>query len=89
MKMNDIRSKLADNLEMPDSIVSNNFDIRIQGNKRVIIDNHVGVLTYEDNNIAIKTKIGIITVIGNKMCIVEISDFSIIIEGIIEEIKIK
>ena len=55
--MNKIRSKLADELELPDNVMSNNFDIRIQGNKRVIIENHVGVLIYESDIIHIKTKI--------------------------------
>jgi len=87
--MNKIRSKLADELEMPDNVVSNNFDIRIQGNKRVIIENHVGVLIYENDIIHIKTKIQNIVIKGDKLKIGEITDFYIIVNGEIKEIQIK
>lgn len=89
MDINKIRSKLADELEMPDNVMSNNFDIRIQGNKRVIIENHVGVLIYEKDIIHIKTKIQNIVIKGDKLKIGEITDFYIIVNGEIKEIQIK
>ena len=89
MDINKIRSKLADELEIPDNVMSNNFDIRIQGNKRVIIENHVGVLIYESDIIHIKTKIQNIIIKGAKLKIGEITDFYIIVNGEIKEIQIK
>ena len=89
MDINKIRSKLADELEMPDNVISNNFDIRIQGNKRVIIENHVGVLIYENDIIHIKSKIQNIVIKGDKLKIGEITDFYIIVNGEIKEIQIK
>lgn len=89
MDMNKIRSKLADELEIPDNVMSNNFDIRIQGNKRLIIENHVGVLIYENDIIHIKTKIQNIVIKGDKLKIGEITDFYIIVNGEIKEIQIK
>ena len=89
MDINKIRSKLADELEMPDNVMSNNFDIRIQGNKRVIIENHVGVLIYENDIIHIKTKIQNVVIKGEKLKIGEITDFYIIVNGEIKEIQIK
>ncbi len=89
MDINKFRSKLADELEMPDNVMSNNFDIRIQGNKRVIIENHVGVLIYENDIIHIKTKIQNIIIKGDKLKIGEITDFYIIVNGEIKEIQIK
>lgn len=89
MDINKIRSKLADELEIPDNVMSNNFDIRIQGNKRVIIENHVGVLVYEKDIIHIKSKIQNIVIKGDKLKIGEITDFYIIVNGEIKEIQIK
>ena len=89
MDINKMRSKLADELEIPDNVMSNNFDIRIQGNKRVIIENHVGVLIYEKDIIHIKTKIQNIVIKGDKLKIGEITDFYIIVNGEIKEIQIK
>lgn len=89
MNMNNIRSKIADELEMPDYVMSNNFDIRIQGNRRIIIENHVGVLIYEHDIIHIKTKIHSVIIKGDKLKIGEITDFYIIVNGVINEIQIK
>ncbi len=89
MDINKIRSRLADELEMPDNVLSKNFDIRIQGNRRVIIENHVGVLIYEHDIIHIKTKIQNVVIKGDKLKIGEITDFYIIVNGEIKEIQIK
>ncbi len=89
MDINRIRSKLADELEMPDNVMTNNFDIRIQGNRRVIIENHVGVLIYEHDIIHIKTKIHNVIIKGDKLKIGEITDFYIIVNGVINEVQIK
>ncbi len=89
MDINKIRSRLADELEMPDNVLSKNFDIRIQGNRRVIIENHVGVLIYEHDIIHIKTKIQNVVIRGDKLKIGEITDFYIIVNGEIKEIQIK
>ncbi len=89
MNMNNIRSKIADELEMPDYVMSSNFDIRIQGNRRIIIENHVGVLIYEHDIIHIKTKIHNVIIKGDKLKIGEITDFYIIVNGVINEIQIK
>ncbi|QSX06842.1 YabP/YqfC family sporulation protein [Sedimentibacter sp. zth1] len=89
MKINKIRSKIADELELPDHVVTDNFDIRIQGNKRVIIENHIGVLIYENDLVHIKTKIQNVIIKGDKLKIGEITDFYIVVNGAIKEIQIK
>lgn len=89
MNLNKIRSKLADELDMPDYVISNNFDIRIQGNRRVIIENHVGILAYENDFVHIKTKLQHVIIKGIKLSIGEIDDFIIVVNGQISEIQIK
>jgi len=88
MKFNNLRSKLADDLEIPNDVVSDNFDMRVQGNKRVIIENHLGLTVYENDLVGIKTKEQNILIKGSKFKIEEINDFKVIIRGIVEEIKI-
>lgn len=88
MKFNNIRSKLADDLEIPNNVVSDNFDMRIHGNKKVIIENHLGITVYENNLVGINTKEQTIIIKGSKFKIEEINDFIVIIEGVVEEIKI-
>ncbi|MBP1925453.1 sporulation protein YqfC [Sedimentibacter acidaminivorans] len=88
MKFNNLRSKLADDLEIPNNVVSDNFDMRIQGNKKVIIENHLGLTVYEKDMVGVKTKEQIIMIKGSKFKIEEINDFKVIIKGLVEEIKI-
>lgn len=88
MKLNNLRSKLADDLEIPNNVLSNNFDMRVQGDKKLILENHLGITIYEDDVIGIKTKEHTVTVKGSGFRIEEINEYKIIIDGVIEEIKI-
>jgi len=88
MKFNNLRSKIADDLEIPNNVVSDNFDMRLHGNKKVIIENHLGITVYENNVVGIKTKEQNIIIKGKNFKIEEINDFKVIIKGVVEEIKI-
>nr|WP_312576337.1 YabP/YqfC family sporulation protein [Sedimentibacter sp.] len=88
MKFNNLRSKLADDLEIPNDVVSDNFDMRIHGNRRVIVENHLGLTVYENDLVGIKTKEQTILIKGSKFKIEEINDYKVIIRGVVEEIKI-
>lgn len=88
MKFNNFRSKLADDLEIPNDAMSDNFNMRLHGNNKAIIENHTGITVYEETVVGIKTKEGTIIVRGRNFKIEEINDFKVIVKGVIEEIKI-
>jgi sporulation protein YqfC len=85
-KFNNLRSYLADNLEIPNDAFSDNFDLRMHGNKKVIIENHTGITVYENDEIGIKTNDQNILIKGSKFKIEEINSFKVIIKGEIKEI---
>ncbi|WP_019227106.1 YabP/YqfC family sporulation protein [Sedimentibacter sp. B4] len=85
-KFNNFRSYLADNLEIPNDAFSDNFDLRMHGNKKVIIENHTGIIVYEDNEVGIKTNEQNILIKGSKFKIEEINSFKVIVKGEIKEI---
>jgi sporulation protein YqfC len=85
-KLNNFRSYLADNLEIPNDAFSDNFDLRMHGNKKVIIENHIGITVYEDNQVGIKTNDQYIFIKGSKFKIEEINSFKVIVKGEIKEI---
>jgi len=85
-KFNNFRSKLADELEIPNDALSDNFDLRMHGNKKVIIENHLGIKIYEDNMVSVKTNDGDITIKGSKFKIEEINNYKVIVKGNIKEI---
>nr|WP_300092716.1 YabP/YqfC family sporulation protein [Sedimentibacter sp.] len=85
-KFNNFRSYLADNLEIPNDAFSDNFDLRMHGNKKVIIENHTGITVYENDEIGIKTNDQYILIKGSKFKIEEINSFKVIVKGEIKEI---
>ena len=85
-KFNNLRSKLADDLEIPNNALTDNFDLRMHGNKKVIIENHLGITVYENDEVGIKTVENNILIKGSKFKIEEINNFNVIIKGNIDEI---
>lgn len=85
-KFNDFRSKLADELEIPNNALSDNFDLRMHGNKKIMIENHLGITIYEDDMVSVKTNDQTITIKGSKFKIEEINNYKVIIKGNIKEI---
>lgn len=85
-KFNNLRSKLADDLEIPNDAFSDNFDLRMHGNKKVIIENHLGIAIYETDEVGIKTVENYILIKGSKFKIEEINNNNVIIKGNIDEI---
>jgi len=85
-KFNDFRSSLADELEIPNNALSDNFDLKMHGNKKVIIENHLGIKIYEDNMVCVKTNDQDITIRGTKFKIEEINNDKVIVKGNIKEI---
>ncbi|MDF2676757.1 MAG: YabP family [Bacillota bacterium] len=88
MKFNNIRSKLADDLELPNNAASDNFDLRMHGNKKVIIENHTGIFIYENDVVGINTKDQSILIKGKNFKIEEINDYKVIVKGAVNEILI-
>jgi sporulation protein YqfC len=85
-KFSNIRSKLADDLEIPNDAMTDNFDLRMHGNKKVIIENHLGISNYENDEVGIKTVENNILIKGSKFKIEEINNYKVIIKGNIDEI---
>ena len=85
-KFNNLRSKLADDLDIPNDAFSDNFDLKMHGNKKVIIENHLGITVYENDRVGIKTVENTIMIKGSKFIIEEINSYSVIIKGNIDEI---
>ena len=85
-KFNNLRSKLADDLEIPNNALTDNFDLRMHGNKKVIIENHLGITVYENDEVGIKTVENNILIKGSKFKIEEINNFKVIVKGNIDEI---
>lgn len=85
-KFNNLRSKIADDLEIPNDAMSDNFDLRMHGNKKVIIENHLGITIYDNDQVGVRTIENTILIKGSKFKIEEINNFNVIVRGNISEI---
>ena len=85
-KFNNLRSKLADDLEIPNDAMSDNFSLRMYGNKKVIIENHLGITIYDNDQVGVRTIENTILIKGSKFKIEEINNFNVIVRGNISEI---
>ncbi|MFA6782736.1 MAG: YabP/YqfC family sporulation protein [Sedimentibacter sp.] len=85
-KFNNFRSKLADELEIPNNALSDNFELKMHGNKKVIIENHLGITVYDEKMVSVKTNDQDITIKGSKFKIEEINNYKVIVKGNIKEI---
>lgn len=63
--------------------------IEIAGERRVLIENHNGVLQYEPCCIRIKVKFGEICVTGNHLCLARMVKGQLIINGNIDSVKLE
>lgn len=85
-RFNNFKSKLADDLDIPNDAFSDNFDLKMHGNKKIIIENHSGITIYENDCVGIRTIENNIMIKGSKFIIEEINNYSLIIKGNIDEI---
>lgn len=62
--------------------------LELVGQRRLLIENHQGVLSYAPNEIKIKVSYGCITVVGNELQLMEMSRVKLAICGRIDGLQI-
>ncbi len=63
--------------------------VEILGDQAVLIENHLGIVSYHCDNIMVKTKEGYICVSGNRLCISIMSKEQLRIVGVIRNVEIR
>lgn len=86
-KIEDIKSNLSDVLELPKDIVMDLPKITMIGSLQIYVENHKGIIEYNNENIRINSNSGIIKITGEKMYIKTIVTEEIIIVGDIKKIE--
>jgi sporulation protein YqfC len=80
-KMYDTKQNIADKLDLPKDIILNMPQIKIIGNDEIIIENHKGIILFEDSQIKINSGIGLISIYGSKFEVLFIGGSTITIGG--------
>lgn len=86
-KIDSIKEKMAQFLEMPKEVVLDFPKVVIVGDSELSIENYKGILEYESEVIRVKTADRIIKVGGKNLEITAITDEEIQITGTVSDVK--
>lgn len=64
-RMYNAKRNIADKLDLPADIILNMPQIKITGNNEIVIENHRGIITFNENEVKINSGIGLISIYGN------------------------
>lgn len=84
-----IKTKISDAAELPYELVLNLPKVSVIGDIQAVIENHKGIVEYENNIIRINSSIGMIKITGNSLVIKNIMAEEIIINGSIEMVQVE
>lgn len=80
-KINVVKEKMVDKLELPREIVMNVPKITITGDNEITIENHKGIVSFDNDKITINTKLGLLVIRGSKFEILFIGGSTITVGG--------
>ena len=63
--------------------------VELAGDRRVLIENHKGVVEYGTSRISVKVKYGLLCICGQKMELAKMTSEQLVITGIIESVTIQ
>lgn len=86
MKKKNKRSRLDTILDIPEELSTNNPKVTILGFEQMLIENHKGILEYQDYFIRLNTYIGIININGFNLKLEEMTTDDIIVTGKIDSV---
>lgn len=80
--------KLAWAADLPDEPIPGQPLVEIIENRRVLIENHLGVSEYGESLIRVKVKFGTICISGCNLELARMTKGQLIISGVIESVKL-
>lgn len=78
---------IADTMTMPKDVVMDLPRISICGDKEIYIENHKGLLTYTDSELAVKMKDGVMRVYGLGLRIILLEPDRFVLNGELERVE--
>ncbi|MGN0145393.1 MAG: sporulation protein YqfC [Clostridium sp.] len=81
------KEKILSKLDFPSDIIMDLPKIIVIGNREITIENHKGIIAFENSMVKINSREGIITIKGRNFEILFIGETSMTISGIFEGIS--
>lgn len=85
-KLNKTRGNVANTLGIPLEVALDIPKIIIDGNYQIVIENHKGLIAFEESMVVINSKIGSITLTGKNFKVLFIGGNTLTIGGILESV---
>lgn len=86
-KINDRAELLADRCELPSDALSGTVKLTVSGRRRLLIENHHGIITYEDSIISVACGNMNVTVRGDELSLYAMDREDMLIKGRILSIE--
>ncbi|MPQ42242.1 sporulation protein YqfC [Clostridium tarantellae] len=80
-KLNNLKLTVAEGMDFPKEIVAGIPSVTVVGQCEVIIENHKGILSFEDEFMKINTKLGVLNIKGENLEIIFIGGNTITVGG--------
>lgn len=87
MRRNNFFDKISLSMDLPSEPIPRQPVVELFGCSRVLIENHLGITQYCNDEICIKVHFGLLRISGENLHIVRMSDCRIIICGRIDSIQ--
>jgi sporulation protein YqfC len=81
-----IKETLSNALELPKDIILDIAKVTLIGSNSVVVENHKGILEYNDDQIRVNTGSGVLIIIGSQLNIKSILQEEITITGVINSV---
>ena len=73
--------QMADHAELADEVIPGQPVVELLGEGRVLIEGHKGVAAYSDQEITVKTRLGVIRISGSNLKLTSMSVYRLVISG--------
>lgn len=80
-KINEVKNSFADKLDLPRDLVLDLPKIAITGDNEIIIENHKGIIIFDDKQSKINTRVGPVTIYGENLEILFLGGTTITLRG--------
>ena len=87
-RRNRIAQQLSRATDLPDEPIPGLSLVEIAGDRRVLVENHKGVIQYCDSSIRIRVKFGEVCISGTKMTLARMTKGQLVISGCIDSVSL-
>lgn len=82
-----IKNVMINKLDIPREIIKNSYKVVIDGNEFLTIENHRGIVKFNNDEVVLKVDSGLLIVDGNNFNIVYISGNTLKLNGFLRGVK--